>query len=111
MFSTRPAGRRVQFHQQVLTDDLDTSEVFMMTLARFSWADGWPEGPGVWGDGGKGVFNRLQFVPPVKVECNGEGAVSRTVVILKLGLSGEMKVDIPGRAILTFFSSCPNSDA
>lgn len=100
-----------RFHQQVLTEDLDTSEVFMMTLARFSWTDSWLEGPGLWEDEGKGVFNRLQVVPPVKGSCKGEDAGSRTVVILKLGLSVEMKVDMPGSAILTFLSSCPNSAA
>lgn len=99
------------FHQQVLTEDLDTSEVFMMTLARFSWADSWLEGPGLWEDEGKGVFKRLQVVSVVKGACKGEGARSRTVVILKLGLSVEMKEDMPGSAILTFLSSCPNSAA
>lgn len=83
----------------------------MMTLARFSWTGGWPEGPGLREDEGKGVFKRLQFEPLVKGVCKSEGADSRTVVILKLGLSGEMKVDMPGRAILIFLSSCPKSKA
>lgn len=79
----------------------------MMTLARFSWADSWLEGPGLWEEEGKGVFKRLQVIPVVK----GEGERSRTVVILKLGLSVEMKEDMPGSASLTFLSSCPNSAA
>lgn len=89
-------------HQQLLTEDLDTSGVFMMTLARFSWAAGGPEGPGGRGGEGKGLLRMSQDVPPEK------GAESRTVVILKLGLSGEMKEDMPGRG---FLSSSPNSAA
>lgn len=77
----------------------------MMTLARFSWTGGWTEGTGVRGDEGKGAFRMFQDVPPVK------GVESRTVVILKLGLSGEMKEDMPGRGIRIFLSSSPNSEA
>lgn len=74
----------------------------MMTLARFSWAVAWPEGPGLW----DGVGKRLQDVPTAK----GSGE-SWTVVILKLGLSGEMKEDMPGRGKRIFLSSLRNIKA
>lgn len=57
------------------------------------------------GDEGNGAFRMFQEVPL------GKGVESRTVVILKLGLSGEMKEDMPGRGIRIFLSSFPNSAA